>query len=65
METKKKSRSQVEADWVRRNVRRFMAAFSDLTDADIIERLESQENKQGYIKQLIREDIARERKDPS
>ena len=26
-------------------------------DADIIERLESQDNKQGYIKELIRRDL--------
>ena len=29
------------------------------TDADIIERLEQAENKTGYIKSLIRADIAR------
>ena len=29
------------------------------TDSDIIEKLSSMESKQGYIKQLIREDIAR------
>ena len=29
------------------------------TEPDILEKLESVENKQGYIKQLIREDIER------
>ena len=29
------------------------------TEADIIEKLESEPNKAGYIKRLIREDIAR------
>ena len=29
-------------------------------DADIIQKLESQENKQGYIKQLIRKDMEKE-----
>lgn len=29
------------------------------TDADILARLESVENKQGYVKSLIRADIAR------
>lgn len=33
------------------------------TDSDIIEKLSSVESKQGYIKQLIREDIARTRTD--
>ena len=31
-------------------------------DADIIEKLDSLENKQGYIKELIRADIAKEQK---
>lgn len=30
------------------------------TEADIVERLKSQGNKQGYIKRLIREDMARD-----
>lgn len=30
-------------------------------DSDIIERLASVDNMQGYIKQLIRDDIAREK----
>lgn len=30
------------------------------TEADIMEKLESVDNKQGYIKQLIREDIKKE-----
>ena len=33
------------------------------TDADIIEKLASVPSMQGYIKQLIREDIARSRTD--
>lgn len=32
------------------------------TEQDIIEQLEKQPNKSGYIKKLIREDIARQRK---
>lgn len=31
------------------------------TDSDVIEKLSNVESKQGYIKQLIREDIARTR----
>lgn len=30
-----------------------------VTDADIIEKLEQVESKQGYIKQLIRQDITK------
>ncbi len=32
------------------------------TDADIIAKLDSQQSKQGYIKQLIRADIEKEQK---
>ena len=32
------------------------------TDADILEELARQPNKQGYIKKLIREDIAKQQK---
>lgn len=34
--------------------------FNKKTDADIINKLEQQHNKQGYIKQLIRNDIKRD-----
>ena len=37
--------------------------FVKTTDADIIERLDAQENKLGYIKRLIREDMERERRE--
>jgi len=33
--------------------------FNKKTDADILEQLEKQDNKQGYIKKIIREDIAK------
>ena len=33
------------------------------TEPDILKKLESVENKQGYIKQLIREDIERMKED--
>ena len=32
------------------------------TDADIIDHLQTQENIQGYLKRLIREDIAKQEK---
>lgn len=35
--------------------------FNLKTDADILERLDKVENKQGYIKNLIREDIEKDR----
>jgi hypothetical protein len=41
----------------RTKTRSFIFKFNKGTDADVIERLEKAENKQGYIKALIRKDI--------
>lgn len=41
------------------NVWHLNVALNKGTDADIIARLQSMGNKQGYIKRLIREDMAR------
>ena len=41
----------------KKNVKQVKFNFNIRTDADIIEQLEKQPNKQGYIKQLIRNDI--------
>ena len=37
----------------------FSMQLNTTTDADIIAQLEKQENRQGYIKRLIRQDITR------
>ena len=42
-------------------IRRYGLKYNIRTDADIIAQLEKQPSMQGYIKRLIREDIARER----
>ena len=42
------------------NVWHLNVALNKGTDADIIARLQGMGNKQGYIKRLIREDMARE-----
>ena len=42
------------------NSKRYVIKVMTRTEADIIERLESQGNKAGYIKRLIREDIAKD-----
>lgn len=42
------------------NTVQFKMKLNRGTDADIIERLESVENKQGYIKNLIRMDIEKD-----
>ena len=41
------------------NIRQVKFSFSIQYDADILAKLDSVPNKQGYIKELIRADIAR------
>lgn len=41
------------------NCRQFKLMLNKQTDAEIIAKLESVDNIQGYIKSLIREDIAK------
>lgn len=45
--------------WQKANVSRIFIKLYKNTDADMIKFLEGVENKQGYIKQLIREDMKR------
>lgn len=44
----------------RKNCVNFGLKLNRKTDAEIIEKLQSQKNRQGYIKELIRRDIAGE-----
>lgn len=44
------------------NVKRYVVKVIVNTEKDIIDMLESQDNKAGYIKQLIREDIKKSTK---
>lgn len=41
----------------RENIQRVAVKLNRVHDADILEHLEKQTNKQGYIKSLIRADI--------
>lgn len=43
-----------------RSGKQYLIWVRSVSDADIIARLDAQDNKQGYIKSLIRADIARE-----
>ena len=47
------------AKWDKENTRQVKCKLNIRTDADILRHLEAQQNVQGYIKRLIREDIAR------
>ena len=53
--------SQAQKDAVRRydkeHTRQIMLKLNLETDADILQRLDEIPNKQGYIKELIREDM--------
>lgn len=46
-------------DYNRKNKKQIKFELNINTDADIIKHLEKKENKQGYIKQLIRDDMAK------
>lgn len=45
--------------WDRENTRQVKLKLNLRTDADILAQLDAQQNRQGYVKRLIREDIAR------
>lgn len=51
-----KSNVKASMKYNQANVKQFKLNLNKKTDADIIEVLESKENKQGYIKDLIRND---------
>ena len=54
-----KSHSIAQAKYDSTHCKYYTLKMNLATDADIIAVLEQQESKQGYIKLLIREDIAR------
>lgn len=43
-----------------KNIQQFKLELNKKTEADIIDHLNKQPNKQGYVKHLIREDIKKE-----
>ena len=59
--TKKRSRTPAqaagEARYKAAHVRRVVLNLNDRTDADILEKLSSLDNMQGYIKACIRADL--------
>ena len=52
-------KNKTAAIWDKANTTRIALKLQNRTDADILAKLESVGNKQGYIKELIRQDIAR------
>ena len=51
------SKYKYQDKWRKENTRVFKIRLSRNIDGDMIEFLESKENKQGYIKELIRADM--------
>ena len=50
-------RVKYETQYIRENQRQFMLKVNRKLDPEMVEWLESQENVQAYLKQLIREDM--------
>lgn len=57
----KTSKAQLKAidKYDREHTRRYMLKVNKKTEPEIYARMEAQENRQGYIKDLIRRDIKR------
>ena len=55
--------SEAHKKWVQENTVHFGFRLQRRTDADILEKLESVPNRQGYIKDAIRAAIAREKEE--
>ena len=53
------ARKRSQASWKAGNVVQIKLGLNKNTDADILQKLEEVQNKQGYIKRLIREDISK------
>lgn len=50
-------RKKYEIDYIKQNQRQFMLKVNRKTDPDMVDWLESQENVQAYLKDLIRKDM--------
>lgn len=62
---KSDSRKKYQHEWDSRNTKNIGVKLNYRTDADILSRLATVNNVQGYVKQLIRDDIARHAQEES
>lgn len=62
---KSDSRKKYQHEWDSRNTKNIGVKLNYRTDADILSRLATVNNVQGYVKQLIRDDIARHSREES
>ena len=56
-----KTHSERQIEYSKMSVKRYSVDLNVRTDAELIAKLDAQQSKAGYIKQLIRQDIAREK----
>lgn len=54
------SQKRAVAKYDAKNTRKIVLKLNTGTDADILKRLDTAGNRQGYIKRLIREDIEKD-----
>lgn len=54
----RESQKRASARYDQRNTRQIKLKLNVRTDADILAKLDSVENKQAYVKELIRKDMA-------
>lgn len=47
----------------KKNLLKVMVGFNRKTEPELVERMEREENKAGYLKRLVREDIEREKRE--
>ena len=57
---KRSNRAEKKAEYDKKNTKGFYIKLNKKTDSDIIEALATCNNKQGYIKALIRRDLKAE-----
>jgi uncharacterized protein (DUF4415 family) len=55
----RRKRNAAHDKWDKDNTKQIKCKFNLRTDDDILKHLQKQGNVQGYLKRLIREDIAR------
>ncbi|MBQ6800124.1 MAG: hypothetical protein IJP08_03330 [Bacteroidaceae bacterium] len=56
----KKEHEKIQ-EYIKKNMRQFMVKINRVTEPELLEWLESQPNKQGYIKELILADMEKHR----
>lgn len=61
----RRARNIVSERWDKDNTRQVKFKFNLRTDADILSHLDAQPNIQGYVKKLIRDDIAKSAPQPA